>query len=111
MKKTIILAIAAAMLIFSIPTQSKADSGRCGALEELARTVMEKRQNGFPMKTLVDAISGIGDKKGRKAVKMMVIMAYDVPNYNSEEYEREAVNNFADKFYKMCIKDELTNQK
>ena len=73
----------------------KAEKASCESIEELARAVMTARQNGIPMKKLVEGIpkAGIGDEAGG-AIKRMIINAYDSPNFNSSKYEKELINEF-----------------
>ena len=105
MKKTITAISLLALVFVSAPN---VNAEKCEALEELARVIMKSRQKGIQMSTLVKAINqGDGSADGKKAVKALIIEAYDQPNYHTDEMEKKAVNEFGNEVYKYCIKNQL----
>lgn len=87
---------------------SNANAGKCESLEKLATAIMKKRQQGYPMSGLVKAIEEVSDsKKEEKVFKMIIIEAYDVPYFHTEEMKMKSIRKFGNEMYKYCLKNEL----
>jgi len=108
MKKVLFSLLIAGMLI--VPTSIQAEGIGCEKVESMARTIMTARQQGIPMKKIVSLISESGiTGNGAKALKIIIIEAYDTPNYSSSGYEKEAINEFANKYYRSCVKNKMSD--
>lgn len=73
----------------------------CSSVGELARTIMEKRQAGVSMETLMNAVSM---KENNGLVEELVISAYEKSQYNGADYKRKAIAEFRDDAYLQCVK-------
>ncbi len=67
----------------------------CEYTGKMAATIMTGRQAGLPMSKLLDISEG-------KMEKEMVFQAYDVPLYQSEEFQQRAVKDFSDRWEVTC---------
>jgi len=80
----------------------------CKVKEELAGQIMEARQMGRPMSSVMDTVrAGSGDPQF--AVKA-VQKAYDEPRFNSSANQRRAVIDFSSSYYAACLKARAENR-
>lgn len=80
----------------------------CKSMEELAGTIMEKRQEGTAMSVLMDSTLGAidnspGNIKIKEAAKHLIIAAYDIPQFPYGEARAKEVKEFKDQAYLICI--------
>lgn len=82
----------------------------CRNLQTLAEAIAIKRYEGVPMHVLMDRINESEEPgNASKTIinefsRKMIIIAYELPNYQSEELQRETINNFRDTNYLECVK-------
>jgi hypothetical protein len=69
----------------------------CTEVQETARLIMEHRQKGTPMATLYKAVSDA-------FFKSVIIQAYEYPKMSLQENQQEVTNDFADRYFLMCVK-------
>jgi hypothetical protein len=69
----------------------------CTEVQETARLIMEHRQKGTPMATLYTAVSD-------DFFKSVVIDAFEYPKMSVPENQQAVTNDFADKYFLMCVK-------
>ena len=69
----------------------------CKSIESLARSIMQKRQEGISMSSMMEAI-GKNDMH-RELVKL----AYKKSRYSTEEYKQKSITNFANKAASTCF--------
>lgn len=87
--------IAGAAFIAAVEVSAN-DNADCADWGQLAKAVMEARQERVPMSDMMDAVG--------EDVAEMVIMAYDHPAYSTREYQRKAEQEFANEIMKMCYR-------
>lgn len=78
----------------------------CDSLEDAARTTMEARQVGVPMKTLWTEAAELDSE----LVKEMVKDAYGRPAYESAEYQQESIEEFANMWFLACLQSEFESK-
>ncbi|WBF19206.1 hypothetical protein [Halomonas elongata] len=91
---------AAVMALASMPVMA-ADHEVCSIESETAEVIMGLRQEGMPMRDLVDLSKEQGFYDA--TTQVMVKMAYDRPAAQSEEYKAKQKTEFGNAFYKHCI--------
>lgn len=69
----------------------------CKELSNTAKDLMEIRQQGYSMSTLMEAA------EGSELAQALVIEAYRQPRYNSERYKKQAVEDFTNSVYLQCL--------
>ncbi len=77
----------------------------CGSFYGIAETVMRVRQSGAPMPDLIGSVDG---SYAQERLEAIIIMAYDEPRYDTPQYRRSAVGDFADDMYRRCLREMLT---
>lgn len=103
---TIMVVCALSLSVFGTPQNTNAAS--CESIESLTRSIMRARQVGVSMVKVITSIKKSGMGEGSKiAVKRIIIDAYDTPRYNSREYRQNAVDEFANRYYKRCVKSRM----
>lgn len=75
----------------------------CSASMRLAKTIMEKRQNGANIQEMME-VNQSSNKATQKIAQAMVVSAYEHPAYSSQEVKSRVINNFANDAYLACIK-------
>lgn len=73
----------------------------CYSQQRLAYTVMETRQKGIPINSLLDAFQG--DDPMNKTTRVYIHAAYSERLYLSEEHKVEAANFFSNAVFNNCI--------
>jgi hypothetical protein len=95
MKKLLIIA---ALLTAPVYAQN---TNTCKEIEALANTVMSARQNGVQMMQMIEVAGDV------KAIKTMIIQAYEVPLYNMDKNKVAAIREFTNEWVLACVKMEL----
>lgn len=70
----------------------------CNDLQVLSYKIMELRQAGVPVSTV------IGASDGNRTVNGIIIAAYEEMQYSTKEYQVRASREFANKIYIECYK-------
>lgn len=84
-----------AMALLMLPTPGFAQNEAiCPYIGILAETVMEQRQAGIPMSTVLAVASTVDSVFVQEAVRELAAMAYDLPRSLSAEYRTIAVQDF-----------------
>ena len=96
MKKTIL----ALVLISSMPVTAQV-SELCREINEVSKTIMNKRQSGVSMIEMLDIA------KDNEIVKKIIMDAYDTPMYSVESNKQREVTKFANQWLSACIKSEV----
>lgn len=101
MKKLLILAV-----LFSGHVMAD-----CQIVESLARTMMKARQSGMPAVELLKVIEQQKETPQVKtAMKNLMVEAYKQPRFSVEEYQQNAINDFANEWFVMCLQNEESNK-
>lgn len=99
MKKIIITIITMVIITTAIAT-AKEWQEQCGDITRLAGTIMETRQLGASMQSMMESLS-MEDQKNFGA---MVVDAYEQPLFSTPEYRKETVEKFKNKWCLYCVK-------
>lgn len=75
----------------------------CEYTGKMAAVIMDGRQFGIAMSKLLEINEG-------KMEKEMVFQAYDVPLYQSEEFQKRAIRDFSDRWEVACHKALRSNK-
>lgn len=76
----------------------------CKKLNLLAEEIMKSRQMGVPMAAMMEAAASGNITVLNKLQKNFIIEAYDSPKYDSPEMQQNAITEFGNKQYLICIK-------
>lgn len=72
----------------------------CDTAEEIARTAMEARQVGVPLADMVRAADG------NPLLIEISKEAYRHPQYRTDSYQKQVINEFASEVYLLCLEDD-----
>lgn len=86
-----------------IPAKESDIVQACKLYESLAEVIMEARQKGAPMSGLYTR--DYGTKERNEITKKIIIEAYDIPRFNSDQSKKDAVRNFKNDKFLFCIKN------
>ena len=93
MKKLVLASAIAMGLSLNVSAE---EMSFCEEFEDLSRTIMDNRQSGIPMSTQYNLVDS-------DLIRKVVVLAYKVPEYSSEEYQQDAVNKFGNAAFLQCI--------
>ena len=80
------------------------DDSVCVSTAELARVIMERRQEGLLITTLMTTTDNMDASESYKAaLKQLIITAYKGHIWGTESHKSEAINEFSSKMYISCI--------
>ena len=96
------LILAAAIAIPAIGHANGADEA-CFSLGELATTIMTGRQNGVPMAEMIRAAATADDEGAAEVARAMVMDAYNMPRWISEENKIRAAQDFGNDVTAYCL--------
>lgn len=78
--------------------ENKGEVDVCNQISELAERYMTLRQDGVSMSKLYKTA------KGNKLVEKMVVDAYEVPKFSTDEYREIQVSKFKNRWFLNCVK-------
>ena len=93
-----------AATLMSLSLSSQAVEINCEQIETTARTIMNARQAGVPLKSVIKIIDS------NEVMKQIVIQAYDSSKYETDSYKKSAVEKFANEYYVSCLKLKLNKK-
>lgn len=79
-------------------------SSRCKSMSELARIIMQKRQDGVPMSEIVEKVVNTTPQPLQEVLRLTVISAYDKPRFNTPEIQQKTILDFENEAYLTCTK-------
>ena len=101
MRAILISIITLSITLASLPSLA---NPHCAELESTAKSIMNLRQNGFPMTKLIEKLSKSSDSASDlELYKSLVFAAYDAPRYNSEKMKNLSISDFRNEVYKRCL--------
>ena len=86
--------VAAVAIVAASSAVAETKQERCTLIGKLAAVIMEK-QDGVDMSSLMEIAE-------TELVQRLVIFAYEMPRYSSEDYKRTAVQDFANEAMGVC---------
>lgn len=76
----------------------------CDQLGDLAKAIMSSRQSGVPMQEVMRIANKGKDDELARAVREMIVAAYEKPRFSSESNRDGAKVDFQNEVYLACIK-------
>ena len=96
--KKIALIITLALSTSAFAAEPAPMSKYCPKIAELANAVMVARQNGSPMREIMEIA------EGEPIMVSMITEAYGHSAYSTQEYQDRAIQEFEDQWYLRCVK-------
>lgn len=103
MKKYMLTAV---MLSLVTPAYAGVKDELCPKLAELAQSVMAARQKGVPLEVLMPLTNRGKEPKIEQLAKAIILEAYAVPQYSSEQYQNSAIVEFGNSVSLACYNAE-----
>lgn len=103
-KRTVVLAVAA---VTAFSTRGGAQVQNidpdifCRMIGQLAKTVMERRQNGA---AISDIMSADITKEQKELLRPMALRAFEIPSFQTEKMQKRAIRNFQSDAELRCYK-------
>lgn len=88
--------ITAAIIALASPAWAEEPKDTCALVGEQAKRMMEHRQAGTAISTLMPHVNG------SKFYTNMLVSAYEEPRYSSDEYQTRAIQDFRNKWETAC---------
>lgn len=71
---------------------------------ELAEKIMMVRQSGKPLSALLEAMANGEDARVNKITRSMILQAYEMPQYSTDEYRASTAAEFRNTMELYCFK-------
>ncbi len=97
MKKLVLTLTLTALTTSAFAAEPLPMSEFCPKIAELARAVMEVRQNGAPMREVMELAEN-------QSTVLMITSAYSQSVYNTPDIRERVIQDFEDHWYLQCIK-------
>jgi hypothetical protein len=97
------------VVLFLFISSTAYASDICANLSTMATSIMEARQMGLPINTLLQAVEtgAEGDATMLEISTTLVLEAYETPKYSTEPMKEEAATEFGNKMYIECAKHNI----
>lgn len=93
-------------ILTSASARSQTNDEVCVLMAKHAETIMRSRQSGASLTGMLE-IAHNTDYPGLAEIgRALVISAFEVPRFNSDEVKQQQINDFRDKVHLACIKRE-----
>lgn len=79
----------------------------CAAMQRLAKSIMTARQNGFAMSDMMSKSDASGDAIVKKLDESLIIYAYSLPRYSTNEMQQKSIEDFGNDTYLQCAKQHM----
>jgi len=86
------------LCLWALAGHAETSQERCIAVGELGASVMQARQGGVPLREALRATDG------NSAVQQIVMVAYQVPVYGTENMKRQAIREFEEEVLMACLR-------
>lgn len=91
-----------ALLFTPIVSNSKTNKMNCSDIHEVATNIMKGRQSGIDITKFADIVAETNGEGG--VMELLLMDAYEQPKFSSQEYQLDAIKEFANKWYVACYK-------
>ena len=92
--------------LLAAPLAANASMSECYTLLQMSNAIMKAKQVGVPITQMINfneqQYKKIKDKNSHDLVDYMIRDAYSQPDYSSQTYKDEQLNEFNAKYYGMC---------
>lgn len=101
----IVTAVLATTLLISGPASAQLTDRACSLISTLAETIMERRQNGDPMRDVLNSMASAKDTmpKEYSIARKMVVNAYQREKWNSQAAKQREVTEFGNNWASVCF--------
>lgn len=103
MRNILIAALIAATLYSPVKAETMSETQLCTVASELAKMVMQKRQEGVLMSAILVALDKVERNPFIDLSKKLVIAAYEKPRYSTEDFKNRAIIDFANESMSVCM--------
>lgn len=100
MKSLVSVVLAVSLSFVAMPAMAE---DTCSVLSDLAKTIMTKRQDGASMTDMM-AIVKDRDSAAGQVTKAMIIGAYEIPAYSTDEVKQRTITDFSNQVALECYK-------
>lgn len=105
MKKSIILTLLLSLFFISAHVDAAFTSKECQSISKTGAAIMKARQDGMSPPEIVDFVKIDSlNNRSRKLFMSVIDMAYNKPIYDTSEEREQAINEFKNKIYIVCMK-------
>ncbi|MGE8515776.1 MAG: hypothetical protein ACN6OM_04120 [Alcaligenes nematophilus] len=103
--KKVLLALALVVFGVSAVKANSVDGSRdiCDFVGDFSKSVMLARQSGVPAQELMAPLKKDDGAKYVDTLKRIVVSAYNVPLFRTEDEKEEAITEFQNTWYLSCI--------
>ena len=99
MKKKIVKALGIIFVTAMMsPAFVYAEKNNCALFAQAAEVAMQSHQAGIPLSQVMEGTDG------NKALRELIIMAYERPRYSSKKFQQEEVSRFRDQIHVECLR-------
>ena len=92
------------LAILAAPAVAESSKDKwCRSFAETAEVVMQGRQSGLGLQYMLDTLLKGVKGQAAETAKQIVLAAYSVPKYHSDDMQVEATNRFRDDFLLKCL--------
>jgi hypothetical protein len=104
MRATGFFLFSSVLVATSIGSSAFADEDTCKLVGDLGEKIMTLRQNRASLQSTLVDVKATMDPKFHASLEDMIIAAYEVPAYNSDELKKRAIGDFRDQTQLGCMK-------
>jgi hypothetical protein len=98
-----LLAAAALLALTTAPAPAETPLEACAMIGELAEAIMDGRQSGMAMSTMMGIVPAKEDP-ARDLIAALIAEAYDSPRFGTPQNQRRAVQDFRNNVEAQCFK-------
>lgn len=99
-----VLFFALLLILSNFSYANNSDIKACKSTEKLAISIMKSRQYGIPMSKLYELDTAKDNPAMDKAIKQMIVDAYEQPVFSSIEMKEHMIREYGDSAFLHCIK-------
>lgn len=78
------------------------NQSKCESISKTAKTIMEARQSGVGMSKMMRLLRENAESVSYEVLEKVVANAYELPNWSTEKRQQESIQDFGDKWYRVC---------
>jgi len=99
--KRFIVAVVGSFVLWASPVSAW---DVCKHVEEMAENIMKNRQAGASMSDMMEIANSTESEATRTVARHLVVKAYEMPRFSTEEHKRNIIIRFKNKAYLECYK-------
>lgn len=102
--KSVVIASTFLLALSGLLTSAANEDDTCKLVGDLGERIMRLRQNRASLQSTLVDVKATMDPKFHASLEDMIIAAYEVPAYNSDELKKRAIGDFRDQTQLGCMK-------